>query len=85
MQAIVGDAPETIVPHGNTPRNRALLNEAAAGVGASLGNSTSINITFAPVINGGNVEETKRMLQDEEAEFERKMDEYFARKGRLAF
>lgn len=82
--AIVGDAPETIVPHGNTPRNRALLQEAAKGVGAET-TSTQINITFAPVINGGNVEENRKMIQEEEEEFERKMDAYFAKKGRLAF
>ena len=83
--AVVGDAPETIVPHGNTPRNRALLNEAAEGVGASFGNSTVINVSFAPVINGGNAEENRRMLQEEEEAFERKMDEYFEKKARLAF
>lgn len=83
--AVVGDAPETIVPHGNTPRNRSLLREAAAGVGASLGGVNHFNFTFAPVISGGNVEENRRMLQEEEAEFERRMDEYFAKKGRLAF
>ena len=85
QQAIVGDAPETIVPHGNTPRNRALLNEAAAGVGAPIGGTTQINITFAPVINGGNPEENRKMLLEEEEEFERRMDEYFAKKRRLAF
>lgn len=84
--AIVGDAPETIVPHGNTPRNRALLNEAAKGVGANIGGSTQVNITFAPVINGnGNAEENRKMLQEEEEEFERKMDAYFAKKGRLSY
>lgn len=81
--AVVGDRPETIVPQGNTPRNRALLAKAAETVGAPMGNN--ISITFAPVINGGNVQENKRMLEENEAEFERKMDEYFAKKGRLAF
>lgn len=83
--AIIGDKPETIVPHGNTPHNRALLQEAARGVGAKSGGGNIIQITFAPVLNGGNVEENRRMLQEEEAEFERKMDAYFAKKGRLAF
>lgn len=83
--AIVGDKPETIVPHGNTPRNRSLLQEAARGVGGSAGKSVVYNFTFAPVLNGGNVEENRKMLQEEEAEFERKMDAYFAKKGRLAF
>ena len=83
--AIVGDAPETIVPHGNTPRNRALLNEAAKGVGANSGGN-NINFTFAPTINGNaHAEENRKMLQEEEAEFERKMDAYLAKRGRLAF
>ena len=83
--AIIGDKPETIVPHGNTPRNRALLNQAAAGVGVSGGKGQTIHITFAPVISGGNAEENRRMLLEEEEAFERKMDEYFERKWRLAF
>lgn len=84
--AIVGDRPETIVPHGNTPRNRGLLLEAMKGVGLSSGGSPIINITFAPVINGGgDAEDNRRMLQEEEAEFERKIEAYFAKKGRLAF
>lgn len=85
QMAIVGDRPETIVPHGNNPRNRSLLAEAARGVGASIGGGQTVTFNFAPVINGGNVEDNRRMLQEEEAEFERKMDSYLARKGRLAF
>lgn len=82
--AIVGDRPETIVPHGNTPRNRALLSEAARGVGATVGGNT-ISFTFAPVINGGNVEENRAMIRDEEAEFERKMEAFLAKNRRLAY
>lgn len=80
--AIVGDAPETIVPHGNTPRNRALLAEAAAKVG--VGNGTVISVTFAPVIYGGGGS-VKEDLLDAEQEFERRMDAYFARKGRVSY
>ena len=83
--AIVGDVPETIVPHGNTPRNRALLSEAAAGVGASIGGTYSFSITFAPVISGGNAEENRKMIQEEEEDFKRRMDAYFEEKVRLAF
>lgn len=84
--AIVGDAPETIVPHGNNARNRSLLSEAAKGVGASVGGNTEINITFAPVINGGgNVEDNRKMLREEEEEFERRIEAYFSKKGRLSF
>lgn len=82
--AIVGDRPETIVPHGNTPRNRALLSEAAKGVGATVGGNT-FSFTFAPVINSGNVEENRAMIRDEEAEFERQMNAWIAKNRRLAY
>lgn len=82
--AVVGDAPETIVPHGNTPRNRALLAEAAANV--TGGNSYGgVNITYAPVIQGGSGADVRQALKDSETEFERKMDEYFRKKGRVSF
>lgn len=55
--AIVGDAKETIVPHGNTPHNRALLKEAAAGVGAS--GSRVVQFIFSPTIHGGSAEISK--------------------------
>lgn len=83
--AIVGDTNETIVPHGNTPRNRALLAEAARGVGATSGGTNVYNFTFAPVINGGNAEENRAMIQDEEAEFERQMDNWIAKNRRLGY
>lgn len=81
--AVVGDAPETMVPHGNTSRNRALLAEAARGVGVGLGNN--ITITFAPVIYGGSGAEVRQAISDSETEFERKMDAYFAKKGCVSF
>ena len=43
--AIVGDEPETIVPHGDTPHNRTLLAEAAAGVGVDIPVPTSEEMT----------------------------------------
>lgn len=84
QQAIIGDKPETIVPHGNTPRNRALLAEAAKGVGASTGGNV-FNFTFAPVISGGNAEENRSMIQDEREAFERQMEAYLSKNRRLAF
>jgi len=81
--AIVGDAPETIVPHGNTPRNRALLAEAASHV--SGGTVGGVNITFAPVVHGGSGADVLQAIRDSEAEFERKMDAYFRKKGRVSF
>ena len=41
--AVIGDAPETIVPHGNTAHNQALLMEAAKGVfGSNIPEITSM-------------------------------------------
>lgn len=82
MLAVVGDAPETIVPHGNTPRNRALLGEAAAGVGASIGGTV---VNFNVTISGGNSDEVRQGILDAEEEFERRMDAYLAKKARLSF
>ena len=81
MLAVVGDAPETIVPHGNTPRNRALLGEAAAGVGAGFGTVVNFNVT----ITGGNAEDVRQGILEAEDEFERRMDAYFARKARVSY
>ena len=82
MLAVVGDAPETIVPHGNTPRNRALLGEAAAGVGAGIGGTV---VNFNVTITGSNAEEVRQGVLDAEEEFERRMDAYFAKKARVSF
>ena len=83
MLAVVGDAPETIVPHGNTPRNRALLGEAAAGVGASVGGTV---VNFNVTISGGaDAASVTQGLLDAEDELERRLDAYFAKKARLSF
>ena len=82
--AIVGDAPETIVPHGNTPRNRALLAEAAANVTGGT-NYGGVNITFAPVIQGGSGADVKQAINESEILFEQQMDNYFKKKGRVSF
>lgn len=83
MLAVVGDAPETIVPHGNTPRNRALLGEAATGVGASIGGTV---VNFNVTISGGaDAASVTQGLLDAEDELERRLDAYFAKKARLSF
>ena len=83
MLAVVGDAPETIVPHGNTPRNRALLGEAAAGVGASIGGTVvNFNVT---ITGGADAASVTQGLLDAEDELERRLDAYFAKKARLSF
>lgn len=81
--AVVGDAPETIVPHGNTPHNRQLLAEAAAGVGAGFGDNYVIN--FNVTVDGNASGDVRAQILEAEQEFERKMDAYFARRSRRAF
>ena len=81
--AVVGDAPETIVPHGNTPRNRQLLAEAASGVGAGFGDSYVIN--FNVTVSGNASGDVRTQILEAEQEFERRMDAYFARRSRRAF
>lgn len=82
--AVVGDKAETIVPHGNTPRNRSLLAEAARGVGGKASGGNTLSFTFAPVIHGGNVEDNRAMLREEEERFERQMEAWLAKNRRLA-
>ncbi len=80
---IFGEAgPETIVPHNNKPRSRALLSEAAAGVGIPLGGNTYIQ--FSPVIQGGGTDIRQQVSQAGD-EFERRMEKYFSNKGRLSY
>lgn len=61
--ALIGEGryPETIIPHTNNSRSRALLATATAGVygsNGSPGGNKTYNITFAPVINSnGDVSE----------------------------
>lgn len=81
--AVVGDAPETIVPHGNTPHNRQLLAEAAAGVGAGFGDNYVIN--FNVTVDGNASGDVRAQILEAEQEFERKMDAYFARRSRRVF
>ena len=86
QHAIVGDKPETIVPHGDTPRNRGLLNQAIKGVfGGKKNAGGTYNITFAPVVNGGDVNENKRMLEEEREKFRQMMREFLEGEGELAY
>ena len=82
--AIVGDAPETIVPHGNTPRNRALLAEAARGVGGGIGGN-NVTVTFAPVIYGGSGSEVRQAIRDSEIEFEQRMRAFMRKEGLVSY
>lgn len=85
--AVVGDAPETIVPHGNTPRNRALLQEAAAGVGAVTRKSgyQAPQFVYAPVIQNGTAEDVKQAVRDGYQEFKRFVRQYEAEQEAVSF
>jgi len=76
---LFGEAgPETIVPHNNKPRSRALLAAAAAGQGGGLGGKISIEINV-----GGNP--SPGVGAEIADELERRLDRYFREKGRVAF
>ena len=73
--------PETVVPHKNTPRSRALLNEAAKGVygndaGGSSSSTKKYTINYAPVIYGGGQSVKEELRED----FER-FKEFFGQLG----
>ena len=78
--------PETIVPHIDTPRSRALLADAAAGVGVGLG---GINITFAPqvVVQGGGdaASQVEQAMGDIEDQFEVWFERFMARQRAVAY
>ena len=78
--------PETIVPHTDTPRSRALLADAAAGVGVGLG---GINITFAPsiVVQGGGdaVTQIEQAMDDIEGQFEMWFERFMARQRAIGY
>lgn len=87
--AVIGDAPETIVPHGNTPHNRRLLAEAARGVGATTPSTDSqggsVNIVFNATITGGNAQEVRQGVLQAESDLESRLDAYFSKRKRVAF
>lgn len=81
--AMIGEAGmETVVPHNNKPRSKALAMTAAKGAGVSMGNT--IQITFAPIIYG-NDGSIKEELQQAYSDFESQMDRYFANKERVSY
>lgn len=71
-----GGSPETIIPHTNTPRSRALLQEAARGVGVKgTGNSTKQNIIFSPTIYAQD-SSIKETLEEQFQKFKAFMEQY---------
>ena len=78
-----GDA-ETIVPHNNKPRSRALAIEAIRGTGLNVGGNTYV---FSPTINanGGNARDIESMLVDKLNEFKAYIEAYESERRRLAY
>lgn len=66
--ALVGDAPETIVPHGNTAHNQALLMEAAKGVFGS--DISSIASLQSKIIDFPQIQTAENELEIPEDDFE---------------
>lgn len=66
--ALVGDAPETIVPHGNTAHNQALLMEAAKGVFGS--DISSIANLQSKIIDFPQIQTAENELEIPEDDFE---------------
>ena len=66
--ALVGDAPETIVPHGNTAHNQALLMEAAKGVFGS--DISSIANLQSKIIDFPQIQTAENELEIPENDFE---------------
>ncbi len=79
-----GGDTETIVPHNNKPRSRALALEALRGTGASVGGKTFV---FSPTIYAGGMSESKLrgVLNDAAENFRDMMNEYDDDSERLAY
>lgn len=74
---------ETIVPHNNKPRSKALALEAVRGTGVSVGGNTFV---FSPTINAsGNSNDIRGMLEDEYNRFRAMLDEWSRDKERVSF
>lgn len=75
---------ETIVPHNNKPRSRALALEAVKGTGLNMGGNTFV---FSPQITayGGGASELRSILEDERNKFIAQMEEWASGQRRLAY
>ena len=79
-----GGDTETIVPHNNKPRSRALALEAVKGTGVGVGGNTFV---FSPniTVNGGNANEVRSIIDDEINKFKAQMEEWSKGQRRLAY
>ncbi|TGE36889.1 hypothetical protein E4K67_17470 [Desulfosporosinus fructosivorans] len=88
--SIFGEAGEEMaIPLQRTPRSLGLLQQTASilGVGGSnsSGSKNEVNITYAPVIQGGSGPEVQSALNTSYEQFKVWAEEYFGDKGRVAF
>ena len=79
-----GGDTETIVPHNNKPRSKALALEAVRGTGLNVGGSTYV---FSPTIyaGGGNSGDLSGILDDAMARFKAMLEEYEQEKARVSY
>lgn len=79
-----GGEPETIVPHNNAPRSRALALEAVKGTGLNIGGNTYV---FSPTIyaNGGSTSDLESLLTAKFNEFKSQLEAYEGERRRLAY
>lgn len=79
-----GGDTETIVPHNNKPRSKALALEAVRGTGLNIGGGTYV---FSPTIyaSGGNTSELNSILDDAMIRFKAMLEEYEQQKARVSY
>lgn len=78
------DGPEAAIPLKRTPRSLLLLNRTAEAIGAGPAGS-SLSLTYAPVIYGGNRAELEPLLQQHKSDIQAMIEDYFAGKARVSF
>lgn len=78
-----GGDTETIVPHNNKPRSKALALEAVRGTGLNIGGGTYV---FSPTIYaGGNGGDLSGILDDAMMRFKAMLEEYEQEKARVSY
>lgn len=78
-----GGDTETIVPHNNKPRSKALALEAVRGTGLNVGGNTYV---FSPTINaGGSTSGLNGILDDAMMRFKAMLEEYEQEKARVSY
>lgn len=79
-----GGDTETIVPHNNKPRSKALALEAVRGTGLNVGGGTYV---FSPTIyaGGGNTGDLSGILDDAMLRFKAMLEEYEQEKARVSY